>query len=224
MNRDRLTDRIWGATVLPVSDTTTTPGRREAKRTATRARLLAAARDLIAEGGFDAVTVADLTERADVGFGTFYGYFESKEAVLRAVVLDAIDRLAAVNDALTADLDDPAEVVAVAVRSTLGVVHDDPAFAGFLLRVAQSSDEDLWGALRRRMERDIARGVRAGRFTGARARVAGTMLGGAVLAALRAKLDGALPRAADADVAASALVLLGVPEAEATAIARRAGA
>ena len=199
---------------------TAIPGRRAAKRTATRARLLAAARELIGEGGIDAVTVAELTERADVGFGTFYGYFETKEAVVRAVILDAIEQLAAANDALTADLEDPAEVVAVAVRSTLAVVDRDRAFAGFLLRVAQSSDEDLWAALRLRMERDIARGVAAGRFSADRADVAGTMLGGAVLAALRAKLDGALTSAADVDVATSALVLLGIPEAEAVALAQ----
>ena len=87
--------------------------------------MLQAARELIGEGGFDAVTIADVTERAEVGFGTFYGYFESKDAIVRAVILDAIEHLAEANDALTADLDDPAEVMAVAVRHSLGIVHHD---------------------------------------------------------------------------------------------------
>jgi len=92
--------------------TTGTTGRRETKRSATRARLLDAALQLIGEGGFDTATIAEITQRADVGFGTFYGYFESKEAVLRAVVLEAMERLAEANDAITAELDDPAEVIA----------------------------------------------------------------------------------------------------------------
>ena len=142
-----------------------TTTRRATKRTATRARLLEAARALIGEGGFDAVTIAEVTERADVGFGTFYGYFESKDAVVRAVILDAMTTLAEANDALTTALDDPAEVVATAIRHTLATVDGDAVFAGFIVRVALSADEELWGALRDRMRRDIDLGVRAGRFT-----------------------------------------------------------
>ena len=199
-----------------------TTTRRATKRTATRARLLEAARGLIGEGGFDAVTIAELTERADVGFGTFYGYFETKEAAVRAVIEDAVVRLAEANDALTDGLDDPAEVLAVAVRHTLATMDHDPVFAGFILQVGLSSDRSLWAALRQRMVRDIERGVKAGRFVAGRAEIVGHMIGGAVLAVLRAKQEGELGSSADADVAAAALVLLGVPDTEATAIARRA--
>ena len=196
-------------------------GRRETKRTATRARLLQAARELIGEGGFDAITIADVTERAEVGFGTFYGYFESKHAIVRAVIVDGIEHLADANDALTADLDDPAEVIAVAVRHTLGIVHHDPVFAGFIVRVGLSGDDDLWGALRQRMARDVKRGVQAGRFSTNRVAVVGHMIGGSVFAVLRAKLHGELGKSADTHAAASVLVLLGLPEDEAVEIANR---
>ena len=199
----------------------TVTGRRETKRTATRARLLQAARELIGEGGFDAVTIADVTERAEVGFGTFYGYFETKDAIVRAVIVDAIEHLAEANDALTADLDDPAEVMAVAVRHSLGIVHRDPVFAGFIVQVGLSADDDLWNALRQRMLRDVKRGVQAGRFSAERVAVVGHMIGGSVFAVLRAKLHGELGRTADAQAAASVLVLLGLPEDEAVEIANR---
>lgn len=198
-----------------------TTTRRATKRTATRARLLEAARALIGEGGFDAVTIAEITERADVGFGTFYGYFDSKDAVVRAVILDAMTTLAEANDALTKALEDPAEVLATAIRHTLATVDSDAVFAGFIVRVALSADEELWGALRDRMRRDIDLGVRAGRFTVHDAAVAGHMIGGAVLGVLRAKVAGELDATADPHVAASALVLLGVPETEARKIATR---
>lgn len=199
----------------------TAVGRRETKRTVTRARLLQAARELIGEGGFDAVTIADVTDRAEVGFGTFYGYFETKDAIVRAVIVDAIEHLAEANDRLTANLDDPAEVMAVAVRHSLGIVHDDPVFAAFIVQVGLSADDDLWAALRQRMLRDVKRGVQAGRFSADRVAVVGHMIGGSVFAVLRAKLHGELGRTADIHAAASVLVLLGLPEDEAVKIANR---
>lgn len=46
---------------------------------ATRARLLAAARELIEEGGYGAASVAAIAERAGVASGTLYRHFPSKE-------------------------------------------------------------------------------------------------------------------------------------------------
>jgi len=58
--------------------------RRERHRTETRARLYRAALDLFAERGFMETTVEDITEAADVGKGTFFNYFPTKEHVLAA--------------------------------------------------------------------------------------------------------------------------------------------
>ena len=58
------------------------PGRRERKRTETRQRIFRAAMELFAERGFFDTTVEDITEAADVGKGTFFNYFPSKEHVL----------------------------------------------------------------------------------------------------------------------------------------------
>jgi AcrR family transcriptional regulator len=183
--------------------------------------VLHAARELIGEGGFDAVTIADVTDRAEVGFGTFYGYFESKDEIIRAVIEDAVERLGQQNDDLTAGIDDPAEVIAVAVRHTLGIVHDDPVFAGFIVRVGPSEDDDLWRALRSRMLRDMKQGVQSGRFTPAQPTVAGHVIGGAVASVMRARVRGELPKSADITTAASILVLLGLPGDEANEIANR---
>src|SRR5437764_9860430 len=45
----------------------------------TRERLLAAAQELIEEGGYGAASVAAIAERAGVAAGTLYRHFESKE-------------------------------------------------------------------------------------------------------------------------------------------------
>ncbi|MGP8083429.1 MAG: TetR/AcrR family transcriptional regulator [Terracidiphilus sp.] len=57
-------------------------GRRERRAAETRLRLFRCALQLIAKSGFPNVTVEDITEAADVGKGTFFNYFESKEHVL----------------------------------------------------------------------------------------------------------------------------------------------
>jgi AcrR family transcriptional regulator len=57
------------------------PGRRERRKSETRERIFRAALSLFAERGFFATTVEDITEAADVGKGTFFSYFPSKEHV-----------------------------------------------------------------------------------------------------------------------------------------------
>jgi AcrR family transcriptional regulator len=57
-------------------------GRRQRRAAETRVRLFRSALQLFAERGFHNVTVEDITEAADVGKGTFFNYFESKDHVL----------------------------------------------------------------------------------------------------------------------------------------------
>ena len=70
---------------LPSSLTAGNPpgaGRRQRRAAETRLRLFRCALQLIAERGFPNVTVEDITEAADVGKGTFFNYFATKDHVL----------------------------------------------------------------------------------------------------------------------------------------------
>jgi AcrR family transcriptional regulator len=60
----------------------TPPSRRDRRKAETRERIFEAAMALLAERDFDAVTVEMITEAADVGKGTFFNYFDNKEAVV----------------------------------------------------------------------------------------------------------------------------------------------
>jgi len=55
---------------------------------ATRRRILEAAEDVFAEFGYHEASIVKVTERAGVGLGTFYLYFDSKQAVFEALVID----------------------------------------------------------------------------------------------------------------------------------------
>jgi AcrR family transcriptional regulator len=59
-------------------------GRRERRSVETRERLFRSALDLFARKGFTETTVEDITEAADVGKGTFFNYFPSKDHILLA--------------------------------------------------------------------------------------------------------------------------------------------
>jgi AcrR family transcriptional regulator len=61
-------------------------GRREQTKAHNRATILAAAREVFAELGYDAAGVRDIVRRTDLASGTFYNYFPDKESVFRAVV------------------------------------------------------------------------------------------------------------------------------------------
>jgi AcrR family transcriptional regulator len=88
-------------------------GRRERKAAETRLRLFRSALQLFAERGFQNVTVEDITEAADVGKGTFFNYFKSKDHVLSVM---AEIQLGKVREAL-----DAAESGKRSIRS---VLHD----------------------------------------------------------------------------------------------------
>jgi AcrR family transcriptional regulator len=82
------------------------PNSRRFRRSAElRDRLFRAALSLFAKKGYAETTVEDITEAADVGKGTFFNYFPSKEHVLMAFGEMQLGKLASiVQDAKKSDL------------------------------------------------------------------------------------------------------------------------
>ncbi|MEU8664623.1 TetR/AcrR family transcriptional regulator [Actinoplanes philippinensis] len=93
-------------------------GRLERRKAQTRAALLDAARSLLTSRDPAGVSIQEITEAADVGFGSFYNHFPSKQELFDLAVATAAAEHRALIDAATAGLTDPAEVLAVAVRVT----------------------------------------------------------------------------------------------------------
>jgi AcrR family transcriptional regulator len=61
-------------------------GKRDQTKAQNRAAILAAARAVFAELGYDAAGVRDVIRRTELASGTFYNYFPDKESVFRAVL------------------------------------------------------------------------------------------------------------------------------------------
>jgi AcrR family transcriptional regulator len=68
-----------------LSTSVASTGRRERRRAETLNRIVTAAMQLFGERGYSETTVEDITEAADVGKGTFFNYFPTKDAVLMAI-------------------------------------------------------------------------------------------------------------------------------------------
>lgn len=60
---------------------------------ATRRRLLEAAEHVFADQGYHEASIVKITERASVGLGTFYLYFDSKKTIFEALVVDLNQRV-----------------------------------------------------------------------------------------------------------------------------------
>ena len=88
-------------------------GRRERKAAETRLKLFRSALQLFAERGFPNVTVEDITEAADVGKGTFFNYFNSKDQVLSVMAEIQLGKVRAAMEAAEAGK-----------RSIRSVLHD----------------------------------------------------------------------------------------------------
>lgn len=74
--------------------------RLERRKQRTRSALIKAAQQLIVEGRLN-VPVLEITQLADVGMGSFYNHFDSKEELFEAAVADVLDSYGAVLDPLT---------------------------------------------------------------------------------------------------------------------------
>jgi AcrR family transcriptional regulator len=61
------------------------PGRRERRKEETRRQIFQAAMKLFEKKGVFDTTVEEITQAADVGKGTFFNYFPSKEAIFSAL-------------------------------------------------------------------------------------------------------------------------------------------
>lgn len=138
-------------------------GRVARRQRRNREALIKAAGTIMSEKGIDAATMLEIAELADVGAGTVYNYFKSKDELAIAVLEEMMHELALRIERATAGLADPAAVYAFGIRTVLEAATTDISWKEMLYR-----SEVIADALFRRMGpfaiRDLRNGIGAGVF------------------------------------------------------------
>jgi AcrR family transcriptional regulator len=112
----------------------------EAQR-ARRQRILRAAADLASEGGFDAVQMREVAERAEVALGTLYRYFPSKIHLLVSVLADEMDEMYGRLKAASAGPESPADRVFAVLQRSVRAMDRNPKLYGAVVRAMMFGDE-----------------------------------------------------------------------------------
>ena len=142
----------------------TAPGRLERRKARTRASIIAAASRLFHERGYEETSIQHIAEMADTGVGTLYGYFGSKDDILREVLQterdEALERYFASIGEHTSYMDRAClaiQALATYLRGNRTILV--AAFqVGARNRVDESQAEWLHTGFREMIERGIAAG------------------------------------------------------------------
>jgi AcrR family transcriptional regulator len=195
-------------------------GRVARRRAAVRRRILEVAEELIADRGVEGVTIEDITEAADIARRTFYHHFDSKHEILVPIAHARTKALNRRIDALVAEIDDPAEVMATAMRHGLRGVSADPLCRWFVLH-SGLPQERLHEGMGESGTRDALRAVEAGRFHVDNLHVALLLTIGAFIAIVSAHAEGKLDDADLDDAVEHMLRVFGMERSEARDLAHR---
>ena len=162
--------------------------RLDRRKARTRRALIDAARRILAERGTVDVSIQEITETADIGFGSFYNHFDSKAELFEVAVGEVLEEYGAALDSACEHLDDAAEIYAVGVRMTTRLASTQPAVAQVLVQVGLSYAWSERGLAARAL-RDIRRGIADGRFGIDDARLGLVSTAGCVLAFITLSLE-----------------------------------
>jgi AcrR family transcriptional regulator len=101
--------------------------RYEKRRQRTRDAIIEAAAATFLRKGVAGTTVAEITEAADVGYGSFYNHFHSLQDLVSAVADRTMARVVSVTEELLPEEDGPELVPAVSLRIIMRLMTHDPS-------------------------------------------------------------------------------------------------
>ncbi len=157
------------------------------KKARTRRQLVAAAIEVIGERG-EAFTISDVADRAGVSNGTFYNYFDDRDALIDAVVPEVLGTFAT-ESAISIEEADPAVRFATITALALARAVAAPEATRVWLRFDAIQQAVTAGEVIAHLRADLRAGVSAGRFTIADEDAALDVIVGAIVLASRHLVD-----------------------------------
>jgi AcrR family transcriptional regulator len=199
---------------------TVSKGRVALRQERNREALVQAGYSVMSEKGIDAATMQEIAERADVGAGTVYSYFKSKDELAVSVIERVMHNLAVRIEEITNKFADPAQVYAFGVRTVIEAATGDLRWRQLLNR-PEVIAEAMFRCHGPFAIRDLDNAARAGRFTLTDARLTFKLACYAIVGASVAIAQGELPGSAIEPAVVRMLCMAGLTEAEAVELASR---
>lgn len=199
------------------------PARVKSKRERTRDGLVAAAEELFAARGPDAVSIDEITAAAEVAKGTFYTHFEDKDDIERAIAVLVRGELEVEVTRVNDGIEDAAVRMANGLSTYLSFAAWHPVRARTMLRLSSGSvDPDA--PANAGLRGDVELGVARNRFDVASVNAAVVSVIGACLAggAYLMRVPRTRAQKIASEIVATTLRGLGVKGAEAQKLAEAA--
>lgn len=194
--------------------------RSDRRKRRNRLALIEAGYLVMSKKGIDAATMSEIAEVADVGAGTAYNYFSSKDELAICVIEQVMKRLALRIDAVTDNFTDPGQVYAFGVRNVMKAATTDHRWRSLLKR-----SEVIAGAIFRVMGpyaiRDLKNAVAAGRYKVENPELAWRLATHAIVGFSLAVCDREVEPSEIDEAVVDLLGMVGVDREEAWTIARR---
>ncbi|MCA8900614.1 MAG: TetR/AcrR family transcriptional regulator [Hyphomonas sp.] len=140
-----------------------TESRQDRRKRLTRRSLIDAAMKVFSEKSVEDTTVRDITETADVAYGTFYNYFDSVEDIVPDVALEMLSAHGRSVAEIAQSFDDVASIAAINVRALFIRILPD-ATLKWLAGRPHSMVSALEAVLTDHSTATVQRGVEEGRF------------------------------------------------------------
>jgi AcrR family transcriptional regulator len=203
-----------------MAKTAKSQGRVAARQERNREALVAAGYKVMSRKGIDAATMQEIAAIADVGAGTVYSYFKSKDDLAIAVLERLMHDLALRIEAVTDTFKDPAQVYAFGVRTVIEAATTDMRWKQLLYRSEVIADA-MFRCMGPFAIRDLENATKAGRFKVADAPLTWRMAAHAIVGVSLAVTQRQLPYEAQQETIVRLLCMTGIGEAEAIDLANR---
>lgn len=194
--------------------------RSDRRKRRNRQLLIEAGYRVMAEKGIDAATMLEISELADVGAGTLYNYFASKDELAMAVMEQVMRRLAERIEAVTNTFTDPAQVYAFGIRNVMTSATTDHRWR-WLLRRSEVIAAAMFQVMGPYAIRDIGNAIKVGRYRCEDPDLAWRLASHAIVGFSLAVCDGKIPAEKIDEAVVNLLGMVGVARDEAWELARR---
>ena len=190
----------------------------ERRRDAMRKRLVESAMVIFSDKGADAAVIDDIIKAADVSRGTFYKYFDSTQALMVAISEELGNELLWLVETQVINVKRPDQRIALGLTLFMETARTYPLYAAFTRKVGLDTVGPAM-LINLFLPPHVKQGIAEGRFIDRPLSVHLDLMTGCVLLCIARMTNETISTRHIAEVVASIMRGMGVPEAEADQLA-----